>query len=95
MPSWLVLPLPSAFVGIVAAMMVKRPMAIVVGAGAAWFGMLAFLLFDAYLMPYRGGGASMWPIAQMFGGTLAAGVAGATAAVVAALRATTQREGKR
>lgn len=95
MHAWLILTLLSALAGIVAAIVVKRPMAICVGAGAAWFGMLAFLLFDAYLMPYRGGGASMWPIAQVFGGTLAAGVAGATAAVVVALRATTQREGKR
>jgi len=29
---------------------------------------VAFVLFDAYVLPYRGGGASMWPIAIIFGG---------------------------
>lgn len=28
---------------------------------------VAFVLFDAYVLPYRGGGASMWPIAILFG----------------------------
>jgi hypothetical protein len=32
---------------------------------------IAFLLFDAYVLPYRGGGASMWPIAVMFGSPIA------------------------
>jgi hypothetical protein len=45
-------------------------------AGAvAWLLMLACLLFNEYVLPYRGGGASMWPIAQLFGGTVAAAVA--------------------
>jgi hypothetical protein len=38
-----------------------------------WSGLLACLLFSEYCLPYRGGGASMWPIAQLFGGTIAAG----------------------
>jgi hypothetical protein len=33
---------------------------------------LAWLLGTEYLMPYRGGGASMWPIAFVIGGTAAA-----------------------
>jgi hypothetical protein len=28
---------------------------------------VAFVLFDALVLPYRGGGASLWPIALMFG----------------------------
>ena len=32
-----------------------------------------FVLFDAYVLPYRGGGASMWPIAILFGAPVAAG----------------------
>jgi len=28
---------------------------------------VGFVLFDAYVLPYRGGGASMWPIAIIFG----------------------------
>lgn len=30
-------------------------------------GFVSFLLHDAYIAPYRGGGASMWPIAVLFG----------------------------
>jgi len=26
-----------------------------------------FVLFDAFILPYRGGGASMWPIALVIG----------------------------
>jgi len=28
---------------------------------------VTFVLFDAYVLPYRGGGASLWPIAILFG----------------------------
>ena len=39
---------------------------------------VAFVLFDAYVLPYRGGGASMWPIAILFGApvVLAGGLLG-------------------
>ena len=47
-----------------------------------WLSLLAVLLFDEYVLPYRGGGASMWPIAQLFAGTLAAIVGGATYSIV-------------
>ena len=30
-----------------------------------------FVLFDSYVLPYRGGGASMWPIAIIFGAPVA------------------------
>ncbi len=30
-----------------------------------------FVLFDAYVLPYRGGGTSMWPIAILFGAPVA------------------------
>jgi len=33
---------------------------------------LAWLLVNEYLLPYRGGGASMWPVALAVGGTAAA-----------------------
>lgn len=33
---------------------------------------VAFVLFDAYVLPYRGGGASMWPIAILFGAPVVA-----------------------
>jgi hypothetical protein len=51
-------------------------------AGAvAWLLMLTWLLVNEYVLPYRGGGASMWPIAQLFGGTAAAAVAALSCAL--------------
>jgi hypothetical protein len=46
-----------------------------IASAVAWLLMLAYLLVNEYVLPYRGGGASMWPIAQLFGGTVAAAVA--------------------
>lgn len=53
-----------------------------------WSGVLVWLLYQAYFVPYHGGGANMWPIAQLFAGTVAAvlGLA-AHAAVKRAFRA--------
>lgn len=44
----------------------------VCAAAVPWFGMLAWLLYREFFVPYSGGGASMWPVAQLFGGTAAA-----------------------
>jgi hypothetical protein len=30
-------------------------------------GFVALILFDEFVLPYRGGGASMWPLALLFG----------------------------
>jgi hypothetical protein len=39
---------------------------------SAWLAscavMPAFILFAEFVLPYQGGGASMWPIAMIFGG---------------------------
>jgi len=43
-----------------------------------WLLLLACLLVNEYLLPYAGGGASMWPIAQLLGGTIAAATGFAT-----------------
>jgi hypothetical protein len=32
---------------------------------------ITYILFHAYVLPYRGGGASMWPIAILFGAPVA------------------------
>jgi hypothetical protein len=45
---------------------------------------VAFVLIDAYVLPYRGGGASMWPIAIMFGGPTV--LAGSGVAVLIAVQ---------
>jgi amino acid transporter len=50
-----------------------------------------FVLFDAYVLPYRGGGASMWPIAVLFGAPVAVG--GGLLGVVIARRLDKSRQG--
>lgn len=34
-------------------------------------GFVLFVLFNEYVLPYRGGGASMWPIAVLLGAPVA------------------------
>ena len=45
-------------------------------------GFVACLLVDAYVLPYRGGGVSMWPIAVLLGSpvVLVGGICGAAVA---------------
>jgi uncharacterized membrane protein YjjP (DUF1212 family) len=52
----------------------------------AWTGPIvpAFVLFSEFVMPYQGGGASMWPIALITGG-VAGMVAGGVGVAIAAL----------
>lgn len=80
---WLAIIGASAAVGFGAARLLggRRAAPWIAGA-AAWLLMLAWLLVDEYVLPYRGGGASMWPIAQLFGGTVAAVVAAVTCTAV-------------
>ena len=60
--------------------------AVLIGAVIPWLGLLAWLLYHEFLVPYQGGGASMWPIAQLFGGTVAALVGACAAAAVRFIR---------
>jgi hypothetical protein len=72
--AWLGLLLPSAIVGIICGYFIKkRRLGIMLAFFIPWFGLLTYLLYKEYFVPYQGGGASMWPIAQIFGGTIAAG----------------------
>lgn len=79
---WLAIVGGSAVVGLVTARLSRghRHSAAIAGA-VAWLALLVVLLVNEYVMPYSGGGASMWPIAQLFGGTIAAAVAAATCAI--------------
>ncbi|WP_298933920.1 hypothetical protein [uncultured Ramlibacter sp.] len=72
MTVWFLIVAVSAFVGAMCARIHRRWFSILAGAAIPWFGFLSLLLVEAYVLPYRGGGATMWPIAQLFGGTAAA-----------------------
>lgn len=71
---WLILIGASALVGCLTAIYVKKDWAMYVAGAVPWFGLLAAILYIEYFTPYKGGGASMWPIAQFFGGIVAAAI---------------------
>ena len=83
---WLSIVGGSIVVGLVIARLLKNRFAPVAAALVAWLLLLGYLLFNEYVLPYRGGGASMWPIAQLFGGTVAAVVAAVTCVIARAKR---------
>ena len=83
---WLVLVGLSSVVGALCGCWLKGVFGWLLSAAIPWFGLLAWLLFNVYFLPYRGGGASMWPIAQAFAGTVAALVGLAAYAVTSYLR---------
>lgn len=64
----------------------RGPKAVLMGAAIPWLGLLAVLLFIECFVPYQGGGASMWPVAQCFGGTVAALTGACSAAFVRFIR---------
>jgi hypothetical protein len=72
MTVWLSIVAVSALVGAMCARIDRRWLSILAGAAIPWCGFLSLLLIETYVLPYRGGGATMSPIAQLFGGTAAA-----------------------
>jgi hypothetical protein len=82
MNPWIPLVALSALVGALSALAFRGKKAVLIGAIIPWLALLACLLYAEYFLPYQGGGASMWPIAQLFGGTVAALVGGISAAIV-------------
>ena len=72
MAAWLTLIILAAATGALCARFLTGWVSFVCSAALPWLGLLAWLLYNEYFVPYRGGGASMWPIAQLFGGSVAA-----------------------
>ena len=72
MTSWLIIVAASVVVGVASAWLLSGRGGLIVAGAVPWLGMLAWLLYHEYFVPYSGGGASMWPIAQLFAGTVAA-----------------------
>ena len=87
MSVWSVLILLSALAGGICGLIFRGKRAIIFGGAAPWFGVLAWLLYNEYFVPYQGGGASMWPIAQLFAGSVAAVVGVIAAAAVRGIKA--------
>ena len=73
----------SALAGAICGLCLRRAwVAILSGAAIPWFGMLSYLLYNEYFVPYQGGGASMWPIAQLFAGTAVALIGALAAGII-------------
>lgn len=86
MNAWTITAVLSAVVGAASALTIRGRKASFFGAAIPWLGLLAWLLYHEYFVPYQGGGASMWPVAQVFFGTLGALTGGCTATLVRFLR---------
>lgn len=71
---WLILIGGSVLFGFLTAKLLKKNWAIYIAGAVPWSTLLAALIYAEYFTPYEGGGASMWLIAQLFGGTIAAAV---------------------
>ena len=78
MVEWLTIILLSAVAGAVSAWLLTGRIALMASASAPWLGVLGWLLYLEYFVPYSAGGASMWPVALVFAGTVAALVGIAT-----------------
>lgn len=74
MHSWIILITLSSLTGLFVAKYMRHKLSIFVAGAVPWLGLLGLLLYSEYFVPYQGGGASMWPVAQLFGGTAAAGI---------------------
>ena len=62
----------SCAIGLVCARWIHGRAGLFAAGGIPWLALLGAILATEYLSPYSGGGASMWPIAQLVGGTVAA-----------------------
>ncbi|WP_321323095.1 hypothetical protein [Thiomicrorhabdus sp.] len=70
--AWLMIITPSIITGIILAYFVKGRLGLILSALVPWIGLLIALLCEHYFFACRVDGIVMWPIAQLFGGTIAA-----------------------
>ena len=83
---WITLIALSGIVGAVCGFVRPGRRGVRYGGAVPWLGLLLWQLYHEYVAPYSGGGASMWPIAQLVAGTPAAVVGMLTAAGTGAMR---------
>lgn len=68
---WVIIIVLSASTGLLCAFLFRGRAGVFLAGAIPWFSVLSWLLYEEYFVPYQGGGASMWPIAQLFVGTVA------------------------
>ena len=69
---WAILIILSSLFGSMVAIYINNKFAWILAGFIPWVVLLIGVLYSEYFLPYQGGGASMWPVAQLFGGTAAA-----------------------
>jgi len=70
--AWLLIITPSLFTGVLFAYFVKGRLGLVLSILIPWLGLLIVLLCERFYFPCTGVTVTMWPFAQLFGGTIAA-----------------------
>ena len=69
---WLVIFLPSVFLGILCAYFLRNRWGLYLSAVLPWTALLGLLLYDVYMTSYNEPDTSEWIMAQLIGGTFAA-----------------------
>ena len=72
MNPWIIIISVSVILGVGIGAKFSGKKGIVLAGLVPWLALLFLILFQEYVLPYQGGGASMWPIAQIIGGTAVA-----------------------
>lgn len=70
--AWIVLITISSVIGVLTERYIKTKLAFIFAAIIPFALFSAAVLYEVYFIPYQGGGASMWPVAIVFGGAAAA-----------------------
>ena len=68
--NWFVLIILSALVGIFIGAKASKKSSLLLAGAVPCSGFQAFILYNMYFVPYQGGGAPMWLVAQVFGGAI-------------------------
>ena len=90
MLTWPAILIGSVVIGVLCGVLIRGKLALLAGAAVPWFALLAVMLYHEYFVPYDGGGASMWPVAQLVAGTPAAILGLISAAVTRRVRRSNQ-----
>ena len=68
---WWDIIIPSALFGFLLASAMNGVKSLLIAVAVPWLTLAGWVVWGEYFAPYRGGGASMWPVAILFGGSTA------------------------
>lgn len=82
MQQWFIIILGSVLSGVLCAWQFEGRRGFLLAGGLPWCALLAWLLYHEYFVPYQSGGASMWPIALLWAGSIATAIGCGTYALL-------------